>query len=66
MTLALTKFFPRTNNTSLGTLPQQGRHPTRPIPRCLTYIATTELTNPTTPYRGHYPGVSSGYVPNLE
>ena len=63
MTPALTKFFPRTNHASPGALPRQGRHSTRPIPRCP--ANTTWLTTPTIPPKGHYTGASSGYVPNL-
>ncbi len=65
MTPALTKFFPRTNNTNPGAQPQQGRHPTRPIPRCPARITITRPTTPTTPPMGCYSGASSGYVPNL-
>jgi len=62
---ALTKFFPRTNNTSPGALSQQGSHPTHPIPRCPAHITTTWPTSPTTPHKGHYSGASSDYVSNL-
>ena len=46
---ALTKFFPRTNNSIPGALPQQGHHPMRPIPIYQANITTTRLTAPTTP-----------------
>jgi len=65
MTPELTKFFPRTNTNSQGALSHHGRHPTRPIPRCPANNTTTWPPAPITPPRGHYPGVSSGYVPNL-
>ena len=47
MTPALTKFFPRTNNTSPGALPQQGRHPTRTFPRCPAHITIIGPIAPT-------------------
>ena len=65
MTPALTKFFPQMNANSQGALPHNGRHPTRPIPRCLANITTTRPTMPLIPPRGHYSGAPSGYVPNL-
>ena len=65
MTSALIKFFPRTDNTSPGTLPLTGRHPTRPVPRRPALIGITWPTALTTPPKGHYSGASSGYVPNF-
>ena len=65
MTSASTKFFPRTNNTSPWALPQNGRHPTRPIPRCPAHITITKPTASTTPPQGHYSGASSGCVPSM-
>ena len=65
MTPALAKSFPRTNANSQGVLPQLGRHPTRPIPRCPTINTATWPPTPITPPQGHYPGATSGYVPTL-
>jgi len=65
MTPPLTKFFPWANNTIPGALPQQGRHPTCPIPRCPARITTTGPPSSTTPPKGHYSRDSSDYVPNL-
>ena len=65
MTLALVMFLPRTNTNSQGALPQHGRHPTRPIPRCPTKDTITWPPAPITPPRRHYLGASSGYVSNL-
>ena len=65
MTPSSTKFFPRTNNTNPRALLQQGRHPTRLIPRCPAPITITWPTTPTTTLQGHYSGASSGYAPNL-
>ena len=65
ITPALTKFFPRKNDTNQRALPQHERHLTRPIPRCPANITTTGMTAPTTPHMEHYRGASSDYVPNL-
>ena len=65
MTPALSKFFARTNNTSLRALPQQVRHPMHLITKCPANTSTAGMTAPTTPPRGHYPGAASVYVPNL-
>jgi hypothetical protein len=54
MSPAQTKFFPRTNAARSGALSQQGRHPTRPIPKCSANVSKTGLTAPPTPPRGHY------------
>jgi len=65
MTPAMTKFFPQTNTTRQGTLPEHGRHPTRPIPRCPVNVTITWPTTSTTLPRGHYQSASFGFVPNL-
>jgi len=64
MTLAQTKFFPLKTFTSTGSLPQQGRHPTRPIPKCPSTMPTTWSLTPITPPWGQYSGPSSSYIPN--
>jgi hypothetical protein len=61
----MTKFLPRTNTNSQGAQPLQGRHPTRPIPRCPAKNTTTGPPTRITAPKRQLPGASSSYVPNL-
>jgi hypothetical protein len=65
MTPAQTTCFPPKIFTSTGALSQQGRHPTRSIPRCPATMPTIGAWTPNTPPTGQYSGPSSSHIPNL-